>query len=154
MSKRERIQINGSCHCGNIRFVLLWPASEPAIVVRECGCTFCKKHAGAWTSHCGAELSATIGDTSIVSKYRFGTATADFYICSACGVVPFVLSDIENQKYAVVNVNSFHDGGNVSFSNTATDFDGENTADRLERRKRNWIPKVTVDTSTSCNNDR
>ena len=137
--------LNGCCHCGNIRFVLRWPESEAIVAVRHCGCNFCQKHAGAWTSHPDAELTVNIADRSLVSKYRFGTNTADFVICTECGVVPLVLSEIDNNLYAVVNVNTFEDTGRFSFFASATDFDGEDTGSRLERRRRYWIPNVSLE---------
>lgn len=121
-----------------------WPQSEPEVPVRECGCTFCQKHAGAWTSHRSSELAIEVDDHSLVSTYRFGTRTADFYVCSVCGVAPFVLSDIDGKRYAVVNVNTFDDSGGLSYSSSRSNFDGEDTGSRLERRKRNWIPRVTL----------
>ena len=141
-STRELTLIRGGCHCGNIRFVLWWPKSESEIPVRKCGCTFCRKHTGAWTSHRDSELAIEIDDKSLVSEYNFGTETADFYVCSVCGVVPLAMSEIDEELYAVVNVNSFEDLGDFSFSSSTSDFDGEDTVSRLERRKRNWIPSV------------
>ena len=138
------ISISGGCHCGNIQFKLAWPEDTPQIGVRECGCSFCQKHGGEWTSHRDAELDIQIEDGGSVSKYRFGTATADFYVCSGCGVVPFVVSNIEDRLFAVVNVNTFEKNANVSFSHSATDFDGEELGDRLDRRQRNWIPAVRL----------
>jgi hypothetical protein len=135
--------ISGSCHCGTIRFLLAWPDSHREIPVRECGCSFCRKHGGAWTSHRDAELAYRIEDESRISKYRFGTRTADFFVCSVCGVVPFVLSEIDDSQYAVVNVNVFEDVGGLTLSVSSTDFEGEGTGSRLERRKRNWIPRVS-----------
>ena len=111
--------IRGSCHCGNIRFVLQWPKSETEIPVRMCGCSFCQKHKGAWTSHRQSELAVQIDDESLVSKYRFGTGTAGFFVCSVCGIVPFVVSEIDDNLYAVVNVNVFADAPGVSFSSSA-----------------------------------
>lgn len=142
MDRQGFIPIEGSCHCRNIQFVLLWPESSTEVPVRECGCTFCRKHSGSWTSHRSAELSVAINDLSSVSKYRFGTKTADFYICATCGVAPFVISELEKRQYAVVNVNTFESSVGLSFSNTSTNFDGEDTGSRLDRRKRNWIPNV------------
>jgi hypothetical protein len=92
---------------------------------------------------------AEIKDSSFVSKYRFGTKTADFYVCSVCGVVPFVISKIDDRLYAVVNVSSFEEIGTLSFSSSSTDFDGEDTGSRLERRKRNWIANVKISASTA-----
>jgi hypothetical protein len=142
---RKHTPIDGACHCRNIRFVLRWPDSEPVIAVRKCGCTFCHKHAGAWTSHRSAELVVEINDRSLVSNYNFGTKTADFCVCTVCGVVPFVLCEIDDRQYAVVNVNTFQEVGSFSFSSAPTNFDGEDTKGRLDRRKRNWISNVRLD---------
>lgn len=141
------MQIKGGCHCGNIRFVLQWPDSDAGIAVRNCSCTFCQKHAGAWTSHRGSALVAQVEEISAVSKYRFGTRSADFYVCATCGIVPFVTSEIDDQLYAVVNVNSFEDVSDLTFTKSSTDFDGEKIGSRLERRKRNWISSVRISTA-------
>jgi len=139
---QEFTHIDGGCHCGVIRFVLKWPEVVPNIGVRQCSCTFCQKHAGAWTSHQDAELTIELSDESLVSRYRFGTKTADFYVCSVCGVVPFVLSEIGGINYAVVNVNTFVSADKIHYSCSSTDFDGEGTSSRLDRRARNWISNV------------
>ncbi|MCK5324981.1 MAG: GFA family protein [Woeseiaceae bacterium] len=141
---QELVEINGGCHCGNIRFVLCWPESESEIGVRKCGCTFCQKHAGAWISHRSSELAIDLAEQSLVSKYGFGTKTADFYVCSVCGVTPFVVSEIDGRNYAVVNANALEDVGKFQLSSSSTDFDGEDTGSRLARRQRNWIPKVLI----------
>jgi len=139
---RQHREIGGACHCGNIRFVLRWPIAVTELPVRMCSCSFCKKHNGAWTSHRDSGLLVQIDDLSSVSKYNFGTKTADFFVCSRCGVVPLIISEIDANNYAVVNVNAFDRIGSLSLSSSATDFDGEGVGDRLDRRKRNWISEV------------
>jgi len=138
------MRIEGKCHCGNISYVLDWPGDETGILVRACGCTFCTKHGGSWTSHRDAELVADVGDASALSKYRFGTGTAEFYVCARCGAVPFVISAVDGRLYAVVNVNTFEGIDPSSLARTATNFEGEDTGERLERRKRSWIRTVTI----------
>ncbi len=138
------MNIEGKCHCGNIAYTLRWPDEGTTIPVRACSCTFCTKHGGTYTSHGEAELAAVFHDQALVTHYRFGTATAEFHICSRCGVVPFVTSTIEDTLYAVVNVNSFEGVDPSRFTRAVADFDGETTESRLERRKRNWIPSVTI----------
>lgn len=137
-------RIKGRCHCGNIRFVFWWPGSTPKIPVRACSCRFCVKHGGVYTSHPEGQVDVQIANESLVRRYRFGTKTATFHICSACGVVPIVTSTIEGVEYAVVNVNSFEDVDRSELDESISDFDGETTQSRLERRQRNWIPKVSV----------
>ena len=138
------MRIEGKCHCGNVRYELDWPGDGADIKIRACRCAFCTKHGGSWTSHRDSKLVAEIRDASFVSKYRFGTKTADFYVCARCGVVPFVTSVIDDHLYAVVNVNTFEGINPSSLIRTATDFDGEGTGERLERRKRYWIRTVRI----------
>jgi hypothetical protein len=138
------MKFSGKCHCGNIGYALDWPGDGSEIRTRACGCSFCTKHGGNWTSHCDAELVAEVRDASLVSKYRFGTATADFYVCARCGVAPFVTSAIDDGLFAVVNVNTFEGIDPSALVRTATSFDGDGAGERLERRKRNWIQRVRI----------
>ena len=132
--------INGRCHCGNISFSLTWePAEIPA---RACGCTFCVKHGGVWTSNPHGTLQVTVKDPSARSIYNFGTKTADFHVCARCGIVPVVTSRIDGHVYAVVSVNAFEGVEPSRLRRSPANFDGEGTDSRLERRKRNWIPSV------------
>jgi hypothetical protein len=144
-STREPTDIYGACHCANIQFALSWPQGESEIPIRKCGCTFCQKHCGSWTSHRNSRLAITIADRAAISQYQFGTRTADFYLCKVCGVVPFVLSDIDDNLYAVVNINAFEGTTQLEFSSSSANFDGEDVGSRLERRKRNWIPDVKIE---------
>ena len=134
--------ISGSCHCGNIAFELLWEPEPAEIPARACTCTFCTKHGGVWTSCRTGSLSVTIADPAQVSRYAFGTRTAQFHICSRCGVVPLVTSDIDGKTYAVVSVNVFQDVDRSLLKHAPVTFDAEDEPSRLARRKRNWIPNV------------
>jgi len=138
------MRIEGKCHCGNIRYELDWPGDGAGVAARACGCSFCTKHGGSWTSHRDAALVAEVREAALVSKYRFGTGTADFHVCARCGVVPFVTCALDDGLYAVVNVNTFENIDRSSLARTATSFDGEGTGERLERRKRNWIRNVRI----------
>jgi hypothetical protein len=84
-----------------------------------------------------------VADSQASSRYRFGTGTADFLICARCGVAPLVTSDIDSKIYAVVNVNTFDNVSGYTVTTASSDFDGESASDRLDRRQRNWIPKVS-----------
>ncbi len=134
--------ISGSCHCANIRFELLWEPEPAEIPARACTCSFCVKHGGVWTSCPTGTLNVKVSEPALVSKYAFGTKTAQFHICSRCGIVPVVTSQIDGHLYAVVSVNAF-EGFDRSLLKPATaSFDGEDEEARLARRKRNWIGQV------------
>ena len=83
-----------------------------------------------------------MADPLLVSRYAFGTKTADFHVCSRCGVVPVVTSKIGGRLYAVVSVNAFEGVDPALLARAPASFDGEGRDDRLSRRKRNWIPDV------------
>lgn len=137
--------INGKCHCGIISFALTWQPDPRGIPARACSCSFCVKHGGVWTSHAGAALEVHIDNESLVSRYAFGTRTADFHVCARCGVVPVATSLIDGHLYAVVNVNTFENFDASLLQRTPASFEGEGEGSRLERRKRNWIARVEFD---------
>ena len=136
------MKIRGGCHCGNIGFDLEWTAAG-SIPARACGCTFCSKHGGVWTSHPGARLVVRIADDALVSRYGFGTRTATFHVCARCGVPPLATSTIDGRLYAVVNVNCLEDVDPARLERAPASFEGETVDARLARRKRNWIAEVS-----------
>ena len=72
--------IKGGCHCGNIAFNLRWADDAAGIPARACGCSFCIKHGGVWTSNPQAALAVVVADAAHVSRYTFGTRTATFHV--------------------------------------------------------------------------
>lgn len=135
--------ISGSCHCGNIAFRLDWEPEPAEIPARACTCTFCTRHGGVWTSCPTGSLEVRVRHPSCVSRYSFGTRTAEFHVCAICGVVPVVTSRIGGKLYAVVNVNAFENVDPARLKRAPATFDAEDEATRLARRARYWIPRVT-----------
>jgi hypothetical protein len=136
--------LSGKCHCGNIALELEWEGDPPRIPARACGCSFCVKHGGVWTSNPKARLAIAIRERSLVSKYAFGTQTATFHVCVRCGVVAFVTAQIDGRVYAVVNVNTLENVEPAWLERAAASFEGEDLESRLARRKRNWISEVRI----------
>ena len=136
------MKIHGQCHCGNIAFDLDWKSDPAEIPARACDCSFCVKHGGLWTSNPAASLDIAVRDRSRMTPYEFGTKTATFHICNACGVVPVVTSRIDDRLYAVVSVNAFEGIASERVRRAPASFGGEETDARLDRRKRNWIADV------------
>lgn len=136
------MDIRGICHCGNLDFWLAWPTETNLIPARECTCTFCRRHGACWTAHPEGSLRVDIRDLRKVSRYAFGTRTAEFHICSSCGVVPLATSRIDGRVYAVVNVNTFVEPPELEFERAPVSFDRESERARLERRQRVWLADV------------
>ena len=137
--------ITGKCHCGNISLSLLWEPEPTEIPARGCTCSFCIKHGGVWTSCPAGSLRVTVNDPLLVSNYTFGTKTAQFHVCAACGGVPLVTSDVDGHRYAVVNVNTFEGVDPSLLRQCPVTFDDEDEEARLARRKRNWIGDVVYE---------
>lgn len=136
--------INGGCQCGNISFKLEWLPDPIKIPAWACACSFCKAHQGVWTSSPAAELQVQINNPRLLSRHTFATRTAEFLVCTQCGDIPLVTSEIDKRLYAVVNVHALHGISPTLFKHFQSDFDGESIEDRTSRRRRNWIPNVTI----------
>jgi hypothetical protein len=136
------VLIHGSCHCGNISFRLAWDPDPAEIPARTCDCTFCMKHGGTWTSNPGGKLEVDVSEPTLVSRYAFGTRTATFHICTRCGAVPVVTSDIDGRTYAVVSVKAFDNVDPAMVRTEPASFGEEEVDARLARRKRKWIANV------------
>jgi hypothetical protein len=79
----------------------------------------------------------------LLSVYRFGHGTAQWIICSGCGVLTAVLCETEGRLRAVVTVQSMVEHAFLA-PEMQTDFEAESVAERLERRARTWIGTVEV----------
>jgi hypothetical protein len=134
--------IRGSCHCGNLAFALDWKSTPNEILARACTCSFCTKHGAVWTSCPTGSLRIGTEDPAFATSYAFGTKTADFHVCSRCGIVPIAISRIDGRLFAVVNVNTFVDVDPALLRHSTSTLDGEGVGDRLARRARNWIADV------------
>ncbi len=135
-------KVSGSCHCGNIQWTIHTDVELDDLPRRKCGCSYCKKHGAVYTSDPKGKLKIRIKDKGKVRLYRFGTKTADVYVCSVCGVEPFFISRINGNDYAVVNLNTSVDPALSTEKYVKTDFSKETKEERLDRRSKTWIPKV------------
>jgi len=140
--QEDLVLISGRCHCGNLSFRLAWTPEPAEIPARACSCSFCAKHGGVWTSCPTGSLEVRVREPALVSRYAFGTGTADFHVCARCGVVPVVTSRVEGRLRAVVSVNAFEGVDPARLRPVPVSFEGESEADRLARRARHWVPDV------------
>ena len=134
--------VNGRCHCGNVSYALEWPTVLTKLPLRRCSCSFCTRHGCIWTSHPDATLVTAVREPERVSHYRQGTGTADFFVCRNCGVVCYSLCEIDGRLYSIVNARTLEGDALQTGRITSINFEGEELADRLARRTRNWIGRV------------
>ena len=79
----ETVTLNGSCHCGAVKFTAELP--EGFASARRCTCSICRmRGAVAVTStHDGFRLMQ--GEDKL-STYRFNTMSAEHHFCTVCGI--------------------------------------------------------------------
>jgi hypothetical protein len=130
---------HGSCHCGAVKITLRTAKAAEELGARSCQCTFCKAHGASWTSDPGGRLEITIPGEKL-SRYTFGTGTAEFLICATCGVVPAVTWKDGEKLLGVVRVNCLEESELLLANVHPIDFDDETESKRLERRARGWTP--------------
>lgn len=76
--------MQGSCHCGAVRFTVEAPITE----LTTCDCSLCvKKNAVMAKVHEDA-LTITAGE-DLLSLYQWNTRRAKHYFCSRCGIYTF-----------------------------------------------------------------
>jgi hypothetical protein len=139
----EMNELKGSCHCGNIEFTLVTAKSADDFVPRRCSCSMCRRHGASYISDPDAHLALRYRDRSALSIYRLGHGTAQWVICSKCGVLAAVLCEIEGRLRAVVRVQAMVEHA-FRAAELPTDFESESVAERLARRARTWIGTVNV----------
>lgn len=134
------MRYDGRCHCGNIEVSFHTAQPPEAVQPRACGCTFCRRHgATAITDPAGA-LEVRLRDPREVSRYRFGLRTSDFLVCRTCGVFVAAVCDIDGATYGTLNANVLERRGAFTLAPVPVQYDAEDAAARIARRRRAWTP--------------
>ena len=133
------MNINGTCHCGNLGFELATGKSWDDITLRVCHCTFCLRHRGRYWSDPDGTIDIRVQDEGKLIRYRFGHGTADFCICGTCGVFGFAVADAGDGHRAVANLNLALDQ-HTRVRETVLEALDEDESARNTRRTRNWTP--------------
>jgi hypothetical protein len=137
-------RFDGSCHCGNIRLTFETETPSAEVGVRECGCSFCRKHGSRSVAEPTAKVAVRIGSPRAVTRYRFGLKTADFLVCRVCGVYAASLLETDDGRYATINLNVLDDASLFTNDAKPVSYDGETAEQREARRCRNWSKVVGV----------
>jgi hypothetical protein len=136
------MQHDGGCHCGNLRVRLRLSMPPAESELRACACTFCRAHAARTIADPSGLAEITARDWSRVEPYRFGTRTADYLICSTCGVYIGAVCETASGLRAVININSLDDSALFKQTPVVHDYDGESPEARLVRRASRWMPAI------------
>jgi hypothetical protein len=134
------VAYRGGCHCGDIH--VLFETRRPAheLPVRACRCSFCRAHGARTTSDPEGRVSISVSDVSRLSRYRFALRTADYLVCSRCGVYVAAVLEVDGELFATLNVNALDERDAFAAAATPVAYDGETIESRVARRRRQWTP--------------
>jgi len=131
---------NGSCHCGAIGFTLRTSVEPANWSIRACQCSFCRAHDALSTSDPAGEISFTVSNPVMLQKYRFGLRTADFLLCSECGVYIGAVIETASGAFGIVNVHALDETPGNLAATAPISYDAEDTGGRVSRREERWTP--------------
>ena len=95
--------IEGSCHCGGVRFRLDWPIDE----LTTCDCSLCAMRGAVMAKVPETALEVTAGE-ELLTLYQWNTRRARHYFCSRCGIYVFHRKRAAPDHFGV-NARCLHD---------------------------------------------
>jgi hypothetical protein len=134
------LSFGGGCHCGALGVTFRTALDARDWTVRACQCRFCRAHGALTTTDPAGRLDFQVRRPERLRLYRFGLNTADFLVCSECGV--YIGAQIETARgaFGTLNVRVLKPVPPDLPPATPADYDAESPADRTRRREERWTP--------------
>lgn len=82
-SSSEPVSLNGSCHCGAVKFTAT--LTQGFASARRCTCSICRMRGAVAVTSTQDAFRITQGEEKLAT-YRFNTKTAEHHFCSICGI--------------------------------------------------------------------
>ena len=130
----------GSCHCGALGFAFHTTLAVAEWSVRACQCRFCRAHGAITTSDPSGQLMFRAHRRESLQRYRFGLKTADFLVCSGCGVYIGAQIATPRGAFGIINVLAITPRPTDLPEAAPSDYDAEGASERLRRREQRWTP--------------
>ena len=128
------------CHCGALSASYRTALATSSWPMRLCQCTFCKAHGATSTSDPAGELTFATAEPALLQRYQFGTRSADFLICRACGVFMGAVMTLDAGRWGVLNARTVQPIPPDLPPGQAMSYEGEVSNARAERRMQRWTP--------------
>lgn len=79
----EPVTLNGSCHCGAVKFTAT--LTQGFASARRCTCSICRMRGAVAVTSTPADFRITKGEDKLAT-YRFNTMSAEHHFCTICGI--------------------------------------------------------------------
>jgi hypothetical protein len=134
----------GSCHCGATGYSFETAIAVARWTIRACQCGFCRAHGAQTTSDPAGQLTFLVHRPESLRRYRFGLKTADFLLCSSCGVYMGAQIETPQGGFGTVNVLALGTLAQGLPAAVPADYSSEGPGERSRRRAERWTPLVKV----------
>lgn len=145
MGQGAETRHDARCHCGAISLAFTTQRAPASLPLRECQCSFCRKHGARTTADPDGFAEIRVTDKAALLRYRFGLGTADYLVCARCGVYLAAVMEEGGRAWAVLNVNAFADRAAFAGAATPMVYDREDEAQRRARRRKLWTPARIIE---------
>ena len=139
---KEMVRLEGGCHCGQLRIEFSTGLDPANFTPRACDCSFCRKHGAAYVSDPAGRLSVTFHKGAL-RKYRQGSNTAEFLICSQCGVLVAVTYEHNARLYGAINIGCLDARTGIA-SPVPTSPQALSPDEKVTRWLQLWVPDVLI----------
>ena len=136
--------LRGSCHCRSIGVVFATSVDPRTLLLRACQCSFCRRHGARTTSDPKGHARILVRDPAALTRYRFGTRTAEFLLCGRCGAYAGPFMESEGRTFAACNVNVLDEQDAFERDATPMHYEAETAEERAARRRARWTPADIV----------
>jgi hypothetical protein len=136
-------ELIGKCQCGRVT-VAFTTASAATLQPRACQCSFCRRHGSHTVSDPAGRVVFTAGKGAL-HRHQFGMRSADFLICSDCGVYVGVVARIDGADYAAVNAVGTDLAELAARPAVKVYLDQETRPERDARRRKMWSPARVIE---------
>lgn len=134
----------GACHCGAIGVTLDTPRPPGDQVIGLCQCSFCRKHNARAFRDPASHLTLTAQVPRQVHHYSFGLQVSAQVLCRSCGTYVAMLMADGDRLLSVMNIDTLDDRANFTHPGRVADYDAEDAATRLSRRRAGWMPATLI----------
>jgi hypothetical protein len=83
LTSSEPVTLNGSCHCGSVRFRVT--LTQGFASARRCTCSICRMRGAIAVTSTPQDFEILAGEDKLAT-YRFNTKVAEHHFCSECGI--------------------------------------------------------------------
>ena len=128
------------CHCGALSAWYRTGLPTSNWRIRSCQCSFCRTHAVLSTSDPAGLLAYSCSQPELLQRYRFGTRSAEFLICRACGVYLGAQIVSGHNRFGILNVRALTPVPPNLPNAELMDYGDETVETRRSRRELRWTP--------------